>query len=62
MAVLYASISVLNLMQAATGNSKVLRCTLKKYRFLKKVFAVMPWINHFWFPKEPFSEQFLEET
>ncbi len=34
---------------------------LLKIKVSKGGFAVMPWKNHFWFPKEAFSEQFLKE-
>ncbi len=35
--------------------------TLLKIKVSKGVFAVKPQKNHFCFPKEPFSEQFLKE-
>ncbi len=32
------------------------------HTFVKGDATVMPQENHFWFPKEPFSEQFLKKT
>ncbi len=34
---------------------------LLKIKVTKGGFAEMPWKNHFWFPKEAFSEQILKE-
>ncbi len=35
--------------------------TLLKIKVLKRLFTAMPYNNHFWFHKEPFSRRFFKE-